>query len=187
MLNINGVDRMFMCDPENDKLSDVLRRIGLTGVKVGCGTGVCGSCSIILNGQVIRSCTKKISQVEEYSKITTIEGIGTPQHLHPLQVAWMNCGAVQCGFCVPGFIVSAYALLEQNPDPTREEVRDWFQKTRNVCRCTGYKQIVDAVMAAAKVMRGECSIEDIKFHNPEDGNYYGNRLFVRMHLVKFVV
>ena len=74
MLNINGVDRMFMCDPENDKLSDVLRRIGLTGVKVGCGTGVCGSCSIILNGQVIRSCTKKISQVEEYSKITTIEG-----------------------------------------------------------------------------------------------------------------
>lgn len=132
MLNINGVDRMFMCDPENDKLSDVLRRIGLTGVKVGCGTGVCGSCSIILNGQVIRSCTKKISQVEEYSKITTIEGIGTPQHLHPLQVAWMNCGAVQCGFCVPGFIVSAYALLEQNPDPTREEVRDWFQKRPDV-------------------------------------------------------
>ena len=150
MLNINGVDRMFMCDPENDKLSDVLRRIGLTGVKVGCGTGVCGSCSIILNGQVIRSCTKKISQVEEYSKITTIEGIGTPQHLHPLQVAWMNCGAVQCGFCVPGFIVSAYALLEQNPDPTREEVRDWFQKTRNVCRCTGYKQIVDAVENSLK-------------------------------------
>ena len=98
MLNINGVDRMFMCDPENDKLSDVLRRIGLTGVKVGCGTGVCGSCSIILNGPVIRSCTKKINQVEEYSKITTIEGIGTPQHLHPLQVAWMNCGAVPVSY-----------------------------------------------------------------------------------------
>ena len=84
MLNINGVDRMFMCDPENDKLSDVLRRIGLTGVKVGCGTGVCGSCSIILNGQVIRSCTKKISQVEEYSKITTIEGIGSRKFIHML-------------------------------------------------------------------------------------------------------
>lgn len=173
VLNINGVDRIFMCDPENDRLSDVLRRIGLTGVKVGCGTGVCGSCSVILDGQVIRSCTKKITQVKEYSKIITIEGIGTPQHLHPLQVAWMNFGAVQCGFCVPGFIVSAYALLEQNLNPTREEVRDWFQKTRNVCRCTGYKQIVDAVMAAAKVMRGECSIEDIKFKNPEDGEYYG--------------
>ena len=173
VLIINGVERPFMCDPERETLSDALRRIGLTGVKVGCGTGVCGSCSVILNGKVIRSCTKKIAAVEDYSKITTIEGIGNAQHLHPLQVAWMNCGAVQCGFCVPGFIVSAYALLQENPDPTREEVRDWFQKTRNVCRCTGYKQIVDAVMAAAKVMRGECSIEDIKFHNPEDGEYYG--------------
>ena len=172
-LNINGVDRVFMCDPENDKLSDVLRRIGLTGVKVGCGTGVCGSCSVILDGKVIRSCTRKITSVPEYAKITTIEGIGTPQHLHPLQVAWMHCGAVQCGFCVPGFIVSAYQLLQENPDPTREEVRDWFQKTRNVCRCTGYKQITDAVMAAAKVMRGECAIEDIMYKAPEDGEYYG--------------
>ncbi len=172
-LNINGVDRVFMCDPENDKLSDVLRRLGLTGLKVGCGTGVCGSCSVIVDGKVVKSCTKKITQVPEYAKVITVEGIGTPQNLHPLQVAWMNCGAVQCGFCVPGFIVSAYALLMENPDPTREEVRDWFQKTRNVCRCTGYKQIVDAVMAAAKVMRGECTIEDIKYHNPADGEYYG--------------
>ena len=173
VLIINGVERPFMVDPKRDTLSDVLRRLGLTGVKVGCGTGMCGSCSVILNGKVIRSCTRKITQVEDYSEITTIEGIGTPQHLHPLQVAWMNCGAVQCGFCVPGFIVSAYALLQQNNNPTREQVRDWFQQTRNVCRCTGYKQIVDAVMAAAKVMRGECDIEDIKFHNPEDGEYYG--------------
>ena len=132
-LNINGVERMFICDPANDKLSDVLRRIGLTGVKIGCGTGVCGSCSVILNGKVIRSCTKKIGTIEEYSTVTTIEGIGTPQHLHPLQVAWMHYGAVQCGFCVPGFIVSAYGLLQENNNPTREEVRDWFQKHRNVC------------------------------------------------------
>ena len=175
-LNINGVERVFMCDPENDKLSDVLRRLGLTGVKVGCGTGVCGSCSVILDGKVIRSCTRKITAVPEYAHITTIEGIGTPQHLHPLQVAWMHCGAVQCGFCVPGFIVSAYQLLQENPDPTREQVRDWFQKTRNVCRCTGYKQIVDAVMAAAKVMRGECAIEDIMYKVPEDGEYLGTGL-----------
>ena len=173
VLVINGVERIFMCDPQRDKLSDVLRRLGLTGVKVGCGTGVCGSCSVILNGKVIRSCTKKITAVEEYSEITTIEGIGNPQHLHPLQVAWMNCGAVQCGFCVPGFIVSASQLLKENPDPTREEVRAWFQKTRNICRCTGYKQIVDAVMTAAKVIRGECSIEDIQFKNPADGEFYG--------------
>ena len=96
----------------------------------------------------------------------------------------MNCGAVQCGFCVPGFIVSAYALLEQNPDPTREEVRDWFQKTRNVCRCTGYKQIVDAVMAAAKVSAASrISSSTIR----KMATTTENRLFVRMHLVRFVV
>ncbi len=172
-LNINGADRMFICDPEKDSLATVIRRLGLTGTKVGCGIGVCGSCSVILNDKVIRSCTKKIRTVEEYSKITTIEGIGAPNFLHPLQVAFMNHGAVQCGFCSPGFIVSAYGLLQVNPNPTREEVRDWFQKHRNVCRCTGYKQIVTAVMEAAKVLRGECDIEDIKFKLPENKEYYG--------------
>ncbi|HPW40186.1 MAG TPA: molybdopterin-dependent oxidoreductase [Bacillota bacterium] len=172
-LNVNGANRMFACNPEKDTLASVLRRMGLTGVKVGCGTGVCGACSVILNGKVIRSCTKKISTVEEYSKVITIEGIGTPNNLHPLQVAWMNYGAVQCGFCTPGFIVSAYGLLLENNNPTREEVRDWFQKHRNVCRCTGYKQIVDAVMAAAKVVRGEATIEDISFKLPKDNEYYG--------------
>jgi aldehyde oxidoreductase len=175
-LNINGANRMFACNPEKDSLADVLRRMGLTGTKIGCGTGVCGACSVILNGKVIRSCTKKIRTVEEYSKVITIEGIGTPANLHPLQVAFMNCGAVQCGFCSPGFIVSAYALLLENNNPTREEVRAWFQKHRNVCRCTGYKQIVDAVMAAAKVVRGEATIEDITFKLPEDKEYYGKPL-----------
>ncbi|MDR0311571.1 MAG: molybdopterin-dependent oxidoreductase [Acidobacteriota bacterium] len=175
-LYVNGVDRMIICDPAKDSLAAVLRRIGLTGVKVGCGTGVCGACSVILNGEVVRSCARKISTIKEYSQITTIEGIGTPQHLHPLQVGFMNLGAVQCGFCSPGFIVSAYALLQKNQNPSREDVRDWFQKHRNVCRCTGYKQIVDAVMAAAKVVRGEASIEDITFKLPGDGNYYGKPL-----------
>ena len=174
--HVNGVDRMVICDPEKDTLADVLRRIGLTGVKVGCGTGICGACSIILNGEVVRSCARKITAIKEYSEITTIEGIGTPQHLHPLQVAWMNLGAVQCGFCTPGFIISAYALLQKNAAPTREEVRDWFQKNRNVCRCTGYKHIVDAVMAAAKVLRGEATLDEIMVKLPEDGNYYGKPL-----------
>jgi len=172
-LNINGANRMFICDPEKDSLADVLRRMGLTGTKVGCNKGVCGSCTILLNGKLVRSCVKKIRQVEEYSKVTTIEGIGTPTNLHPIQVAWMNCGAVQCGFCIPGFIVSAYALLQENTNPTREDVRDWFTRNRNVCRCTGYKQITDAVMAAEKVLRGEATIEDISFKNPKDGEYYG--------------
>ena len=121
-------------------------------------------------------CTRKIGSVKEYSKVITIEGIGTPNNLHPLQVAFMNNGAVQCGFCTPGFIVSAYALLKENNNPTRQEVRDWFQKHRNVCRCTGYKQIVDAVMDAAKVIRGEATIEDITFKLPEDKEYYGKPL-----------
>ncbi len=172
-LNINGADRMFMCNPEKDSLADVLRRLGLTGTKVGCDTGVCGSCNIIVNNKLVRSCLLKISKVEEYSKVVTIEGIGTPTHLHPIQVAFMNLGAVQCGFCTPGFIVSTYALLLNNPSPTREQAREWFQKHLNVCRCTGYKQIVDAVMAAASVMRGEATIEDISFKNPEDGQFYG--------------
>jgi aldehyde oxidoreductase len=175
-LNINGVDRMFICDPQKDSLADVLRRMGLTGTKIGCGTGVCGACSVILNGKVVRSCVRKINTVEENSEVITIEGIGTPTNPHPLQVAWMSCGAVQCGFCSPGFIVSAYALLMENDNPTREEVRDWFQKHRNVCRCTGYKQIVDAVMAAAKVVRGEAKIEDITYQLPEDNDYYGKPL-----------
>jgi aldehyde oxidoreductase len=172
-LDINGVNRMFMCNPEKDTLADVLRRIGLTGTKIGCDEGVCGSCTIILNDKLVRSCLKKIRTVEEYSKVLTIEGIGTPTNLHPIQVAYMNLGAVQCGFCTPGFIISTYALLLANNNPTREQVRDWFQKNLNVCRCTGYKQIVDAVMAAAKVMRGETTIKDITYQFPEDKQYYG--------------
>jgi len=175
-LNINGVNRMFMCNPEKDSLADILRRMGLTGTKVGCDAGICGSCSIILNDKLIRACIKKIRTVEEYSKVITIEGIGTPTNLHPIQVAFMNCGAVQCGFCTPGFIVSTYALLINNHNPTREEARDWFQKNLNVCRCTGYKQIVDAVIAAARVMRGEATIEEIAYQLPEDKEYYGKPL-----------
>lgn len=172
-LNINGVDRIFVCDPEQDSLADVLRRIGLTGTKVGCGTGQCGACSVLLDGKVVRSCTRKMKSVREYSQVITIEGIGTPERLHPLQLAWIVHGGVQCGFCTPGFIVSAKGLLDTNPNPTRQEVRDWFQKHRNACRCTGYKPLVDAVMAAAKVMRGEMTMEDLSFKIPENGRIYG--------------
>lgn len=172
-LNINGANRMFICDPQKDTLADAIRRIGLTGTKIGCNKGVCGSCTVILNDTLVRSCTRKMKNVDDYSRVITIEGIGTPSNLHPIQVAWMNAGAVQCGFCVPGFIVSAFALLRVNINPTREDVRDWFHKHRNVCRCTGYKQIVDAVMLAAEVMRGDKKIEDISFKNPENGEYYG--------------
>ncbi|TEB14681.1 Aldehyde oxidoreductase [Pelotomaculum sp. FP] len=170
-LIINGVERMVICDPEKDTLAGVLRRLGLTGTKVGCGVGQCGACSVILNGKVVRSCVRKIKSIPEYSQIETIEGIGTATNLHPLQQAWITYGGVQCGFCSPGFIVSAKALLAENVNPTRDEVRAWFQKHRNVCRCTGYKPIVDAVIAAAKVMRGDATMEDITFKLEKDGVY----------------
>ncbi len=175
ILNINGVVRPVMCDLENDSLSTVLRRMGLTGVKVGCGTGVCGACSVLIDGKVVRSCTKKMKSIPEFSEILTIEGIGAPHHLHPLQQAFITYGGVQCGFCSPGFIVSAYALLKENVNPTREQVRDWFQKNRNICRCTGYKPIVDAVMAAAKVMRGEATMEDITYDYSKEEDIYGSK------------
>lgn len=175
-LTLNGVPRPVVCNPEKDNLAVVLRRMGLTGTKIGCGTGVCGACSIILNGEVIRSCTKKMKNVPEFSEITTIEGIGTPQHLHPLQQAWITYGGVQCGFCTPGFIVSAYSLLIKNTNPSREDVRAWFKKHRNICRCTGYKPLVDSVMAAAKVMRGEATMADITFDESTAKDYYGSSL-----------
>lgn len=173
-LNINGADRMLVCDPEKDTLATVIRRLGLTGTKVGCGAGQCGACSIILNGRVVRSCSRKIKDIEEYSEIITIEGIGSPRNLHPLQQAWITYGGVQCGFCSSGFIVSAFALLGENINPSRQDVRDWFQRHRNICRCTGYKPLVDAVMAAAKVMRGEASMADITYQGPANGDYYGD-------------
>jgi len=171
-LIINGVERMLVCDPEQDSLADVLRRLGLTGTKIGCNAGQCGACSVLLDGKVVRSCARKMKSVPEYSRVVTIEGIGTPTNLHPLQLAWIVYGGVQCGFCTPGFIVSAKGLLDNNPNPTRQEVRDWFQKHRNACRCTGYKPLVDAVMAAAKVLRGEMTMEELSFKIPEDGRIY---------------
>jgi aldehyde oxidoreductase len=174
-LTINEVERFVLCDPDKDTLAECLRRMGLTGVKVGCNTGVCGACSVILNGEVIRSCSRKMKRVPEYSEITTIEGIGTPQNLHPLQQAWITYGGAQCGFCTPGFIVSAYQLLKENGAPTREEVRAWFKDHHNICRCTGYKPLVDGVMAAAEVMRGEKTMKDITYDFEAETEIYGSR------------
>jgi len=172
-LNINGFDRIVVFDPERDTLAVLIRRLGLTGTKIGCETSDCGSCSVLLNGAVTRSCSLKMDKVKENSAILTIEGIGSPGNLHPIQQAFIYAGAVQCGFCSAGFIISTFALLEENISPTRAEVRGWFQKHRNVCRCTGYKAIVDAVMCAAEVLRGEKTMAEITFKEPENGEYYG--------------
>lgn len=167
---INGIKKNLVVDPESS-LADVLRKqLLLTGTKVGCNKGECGACSVILNGKVVRSCITKMKRVPNESEITTIEGVGTEKNLHPLQLAWMVHGAAQCGFCTPGFIVSAKALLDQNVNVTRQDVRDWFQKNRNICRCTGYIPLVDSVMEAARLMRGEITKEDLWYKLPKEGN-----------------
>lgn len=172
---INGINRSLVVGAE-DTLSTVIRNnLMLTGTKVGCNTGQCGACSVIMNGKVVRSCALKMRRVPDGAQITTIEGIGTPDNLHPIQMAWIAHGGAQCGFCTPGFIVSVKGLLDTNPSPSREEVRDWFSKHSNACRCTGYKHLVDATMDAAKVLRGEMSMDDLAFKIPEDGRIWGTR------------
>jgi len=171
---VNGIERKLIVDPDAF-LSEVLReQMHLVGTKVGCGKGQCGACSVILDGKVVRACITKVRRIDNFANITTIEGLGTPQNLHPLQVAWVVNGAAQCGFCTPGFIMSAKGLLDENPKPTREQVRDWFQKHKNVCRCTGFIPLVDSVMDAAKVLRGEMTL-DINHNFPADGNIFNSR------------
>ena len=160
---VNGVTRQVLVE-ENETLASFLReRLLLTGCKIGCGQGHCGACNVIVDGKVTRSCITKLSRLPDNAEITTIEGIGTLSDMHPLQIAWMAHGCAQCGFCSPGFIMTSKVLLDNNPNPTREEVRDWFQQNRNLCRCTGYKPLVDAVMDAARVIRGEITKEDLVF------------------------
>ncbi|WP_290920058.1 molybdopterin-dependent aldehyde oxidoreductase [Halodesulfovibrio sp.] len=175
MLHVNGVDRMVICE-EDDSLANVLReKIGLTSVKIGCGTGQCGSCTVVVDGKLKRTCTMKMKRVAEHTEIVTAEGVGTPENLHPIQLAWIAHGGAQCGFCTPGFIVSSYALLLENQSPTREDVRDWFQKHRNACRCTGYKPLVDAVMDAAAVLRGDKTRDELMKDVPQEGRILGTK------------
>ena len=103
ILHVNGTDREILCDPEKDSLADVVRRLGLTGTKVGCGNGQCGACSLLLDGQVTRSCVKKMKHVRPHAKVETIEGLGSEERPHPLQQAFVTYAGVQCGFCSPGF------------------------------------------------------------------------------------
>ena len=143
---INDEPQEFLAD-ERDSLLDALReRIGLTGVKEGCNNGNCGACTVILDGRLVCACLVMAAEVEG-SAITTIEGIASSEGLHPLQQAFLEDAALQCGVCTPGFIVAAKALLDVNPNPTEDDVRLWL--AGNLCRCTGYDKIVQAVLDAA--------------------------------------
>ena len=175
-LYVNGIERSVVTEG-SDLLADVIRKsLRLTGTKVGCGKGQCGACNVIMDGKLIRSCITKMERVPDGAAITTIEGIGTPQDLHALQMAWMIHGGAQCGFCTPGFIVSAKALIDSNPDPSRDDIRDWFQKYKNACRCTGYQMLVDAVQDAVRVLKGEISMQDLAFKLPENGKVLGTNM-----------
>ena len=129
-------------------LLDVLRdELELTGTKRGCGEGECGACSVLLDGKLVNSCLVLAIECEG-SEILTIEGLEADGRLHPIQKAFVECGAIQCGFCTPGMIMATYALLEANPSPTEDEVKRGLEG--NLCRCTGYRKIVDAVLSVAQ-------------------------------------
>jgi aerobic carbon-monoxide dehydrogenase small subunit len=151
---VNGDPTEFLCEPQ-ETLLDVLRdELQLTGSKEGCASGDCGACSIELDGRLVCSCL--VLGVEaEGREVETIESIADGEKLHPVQTQILEHAALQCGFCTPGIIVAAKALLDRNPDPTDTEIRYWL--AGNLCRCTGYDKIINAVQDAAADLRGEAS------------------------------
>jgi len=148
-MKVNGKTYELLADPLSP-LSNVLRdQLRLTGTKVGCGKGECGACTVIMDGRAVNSCLVMAGDAEG-SEVVTIEGLASSGKLHPIQEAFVEAGALQCGFCTPGMIMSAKALLDSNPSPTEEEIRRAL--SGNLCRCTGYHKIIDAVRIASKLI-----------------------------------
>ncbi|MCF4151177.1 (2Fe-2S)-binding protein [Dethiosulfovibrio sp. F2B] len=146
---INGIEKVLSFEPDATLLQ-ALRDGGFSEVKRGCDTGECGACAVVLNGDLVTSCKVYAASVVG-SEILTAKGLGTVQNPHPIQQAFVDAGAIQCGFCTPGMVMATYALLSKNPDPTDEEIRRALDG--NKCRCTGYVKIFDAVRLAAERMR----------------------------------
>jgi carbon-monoxide dehydrogenase small subunit len=147
---VNGDPAEFLADPRETLLDALRDQLGLTGTKEGCGTGDCGACSVVVDCVLVCSCLMLAAEAEG-KKVETIEGMAS-EELHPLQRQFIEHAALQCGFCTPGILVAAKALLERNPDPTDTEIRYWL--AGNLCRCTGYDKIIRAVQDAAAEMRG---------------------------------
>jgi aerobic carbon-monoxide dehydrogenase small subunit len=145
---VNGSKVKVLDKHLNVLLSHWLREeLDLTGTKIGCGIGVCGSCTVLVDNVTVKSCKRRVSEFIGRN-ILTIEGMKKGDELHPLQQAFLDAGAIQCGFCTPGMVLTAHSFLLKNPKPSRQEVRKAL--TGNLCRCTGYQQIIDAVMNAAR-------------------------------------
>ncbi|MCX6091596.1 MAG: (2Fe-2S)-binding protein [Candidatus Bipolaricaulota bacterium] len=150
-VTVNGYERSWDAGP-GDTLLEVLRREGFAGVKKGCGTGDCGACTVLLNGRAVNACLVLAAKADG-GAIMTIEGVADGERLHPVQEAFLDAGAVQCGYCTPGMVLSAVALLSRNADPTEAEIREAI--SGNLCRCTGYVKQVEAIQRAAARIRGE--------------------------------
>jgi len=150
-LHINGEEKRLAVS-KSDSLLDVLRENGYTGAKRGCDTGACGFCTVMVDGEPEKSCVTPIAKADG-GEIRTIEGLGSQDDLHPIQTAFVDNFALQCGFCIPGMIMRSKALLDENPDPTERQVREALSD--NLCRCTGYKKIVEAVLDASDRLRDD--------------------------------
>ncbi|EAQ44107.1 MAG: carbon monoxide dehydrogenase [Roseobacter sp. MedPE-SWde] len=145
-LKVNGEDKEFLAEPRELLIYALREKLNITGPHVGCETSHCGACTVTIDGKSVKSCTMFVAQANG-AEITTIEGIGTPDALHVLQENFREHHGLQCGFCTPGMITRATKLLEENPNPTEEEVR--FGMAGNICRCTGYQNIVKSILSAA--------------------------------------
>lgn len=148
--HINGEATEFLCDPGETLLQVLRDNLQLTGTKEGCGSGDCGACSVMLDDRLVCSCLVLAVEAQHH-RIATVEGLAMGDRLHPLQQAFLDHAALQCGICTPGFLIAAKALLDHNPSPTEADVRFWI--AGNLCRCTGYDKIVRAILAAAETMR----------------------------------
>ena len=145
-LTVNGESYEMFVDPFKTLLDVIRNDLGLIGTKEGCSTGDCGACTIIMNGKPVNSCLVLAPEADG-SELITIEGLADGDKLHPIQEAFIKHGAVQCGFCIPGMILSTKALLDENPNPSEEQIRDYI--AGNLCRCTGYQKIVEAISSIA--------------------------------------
>ena len=151
---LNGEEVELLCEPRESLLEVLRDNLDMTGTKEGCNNGNCGACNVIFDGRLVNSCVVLAVEAEGKS-VTTIEGVDTPEGLHPLQQSFLENAALQCGICTPGFIIASKALLEKNPTPSEHDVRAFL--AGNLCRCTGYDKIVRAVLDAAKTMQASAS------------------------------
>jgi carbon-monoxide dehydrogenase small subunit len=151
-ITVNGAKRVFDVEPQTLLLNLIRDEMDLTGTKYGCGIGECGACTVLLDGDAVLACMVLAVDADD-RRVDTIEGLAEGGKLHPIQEAYLDEGAVQCGFCTPGFIMATKALLDENPEPTEQEIREYLNG--NICRCTGYVNIVKAVQTAAARMKGQ--------------------------------